>query len=159
MDKIKIAEFVKEYDKTDKIKRSSLVDEIIVKHYAPLTMKAAVSQTIVNANYTKNGELHSNSVALYLSYIMGILELYTSLEVPKENAHEAYDLLQERGIVDLIISKIGSDVMEYETVFKMCRDDFETNNFKPHALCQRYFKWFISLIDGILEALTSDKTS
>lgn len=158
MEKVKIEKFVKDFlDAPDAESKDKIIENVIVKKYAPITIKNAIAVSIINQNYIKNGELRANSVALYLTHMVGILEIYTCLEIPKKDAHLAYDMLQEHGLFDILIRKIGDDIKEYDRIFQMCRDDFATNNYKPHILCQRYADKLLSFLGNFMKELSKAK--
>lgn len=128
--KISAKDFVDTYKSLDKNEdKKELIKGIIVRRYVPIMNKAGMADQIVSLCGRKNGILNSNSLGLYLSYVLGVIQLYTNLDVKNEKFYEDYDLLQEEHLIDIIFAEIGEDLKEFQTVLNMYRDDFEKNNY------------------------------
>lgn len=129
-----VKEFVNKYKQIESSTISSnMIKEIISKRYIPVTIKTAYAKKIVEAANSHG----SDSPGMYLLYIRSILQMYTTLELNNKNFSEDYDALQENGLVDLILNSIGNDLTEYQTVFNMCRDDYDKNNYTFEALIKK----------------------
>ena len=144
-----VLEFVEEYKKAfDDTEREKLVESILKdERYVPISTKNAVAAQIIGTCYKdKSGNVMPNSVALYVSYVESVLQLYTTLSLDLKNPSKDYDTLQEYQIVDAIFSSIGQDLREFKVVFDMCRDDYEKMHYSLRGVAQ----WLIGLmIDGI----------
>ena len=138
---MKVNEFVEEFKKCfDDKDREELVKTILLGEYVPVEKKTAVAAEIIGkCNYSK-GNLQVNSVAMFVSYVESVLQLYTNLELDKINPIKDYDALQEYRIVDFIMACIGDDLEEYRVVFNMCRDDFDKNNYSLHGVVSRLIR-------------------
>lgn len=134
-----VKEFVEKYDAAESdIEKTALLKGIIVRKYVPITDKCALCQAMVKSANVTDGKMDMNSVALYVSYIiLGVVNLYTSIEIETKNAMEQYDMLQSRGLVDLITHFIGEDLKELQTVLNMCRDDFNARHYSTPGIVNR----------------------
>lgn len=134
-----VKEFVEKYDAAESdIEKTALLEGIIVRKYVPITDKCALCQSMVKSANVTDGKMDMNSVALYVSYIiLGVVNLYTSIEIETKNAMEQYDMLQSRGLVDLITHFIGEDLKELQTVLNMCRDDFNARYYSTPGIVNR----------------------
>ena len=134
-----VKEFVEKYDAAESdIEKTALLEGIIVRKYVPIADKCALCQAMVKSANVTDGKMDMNSVALYVSYIiLGVVNLYTSIEIETKNAMEQYDMLQSRGLVDLITHFIGEDLKELQTVLNMCRDDFNARYYSTPGIVNR----------------------
>lgn len=134
-----VKEFVEKYDAAESdIEKEALLKRVIAREYVPITEKCALCQAIVKSANVTDGKMDMNSVALYVSHIMlGVINLYTSIEIEPKNAMEQYDMLQSRGLVRLINKFVGDDLRELQTVLYMCRDDFSLRYYSTPGIVNR----------------------
>ena len=93
-------------------------DEIIeVKQYLPIQDKLALISRVIS--YAADQYNFTNSVKLDLFLSLEIMYEYTNInftEKQKENPTKLYDLLEENGLIDAVISLIPST--EYQTLYE-----------------------------------------
>ena len=90
---------------------------------------------------------------MYLSFTASILRLYTRLEVSNTDTDLDYDLLQEQGLVDIILNTIGKDLEEYRKIFAMCEEDFRTNYLSTPSFVQRQVTRVIHVLEKYVHSL------
>ena len=150
-----VKEFVEKYDAAESvIENTALLKGIIVRKYVPITDKCALCQAMVKSANVTDGKMDMNSVALYVSYIiLGVVNLYTSIEIETKNAMEQYDMLQSRGLVDLITHFIGEDLKELQAVLNMCRDDFNARYYSTPGIVNRLVDLVQDTVGEVLKQL------
>ena len=153
-----VKEFVEKYDAAESdIENTALLKGIIVRKYVPITDKCALCQAMVKSANVTDGKMDMNSVALYVSYIiLGVVNLYTSIEIETKNAMEQYDMLQSRGLVDLITHFIGEDLKELQTVLNMCRDDFNARYYSTPGIVNRLVDLVQDTVGEVMKQLDSE---
>ena len=135
-EKYTIEEFLKVLDKEPEKDLSF----IIRRDYAPLVEKTVVAQDAVKRYNQKDDMILINSPMTYLCYVISVLRLYTNLEIRTKDTDIDYDALQSCGLIDKIFAAIGKDLVEYETIFKMCERDFRENYVSASGFFQAKFK-------------------
>ena len=101
-----------------------------------------------NVAKEKDGCYVHNSPQRFLSYVISSLMLYTDLELTGENNIEVYDTLQEYGLVDVIMELIGTDGVEYQTIFNMVFEDLYANTTTTQAFLSKQVTRLGQLCDG-----------
>ena len=92
-------------------------EEIEVKQYLPIQDKLALISRVIS--YAADQYNFANSVKLDLFLSLEIIYEYTNInftEKQKENSTKLYDLLEENGLIDAVISLIPST--EYQTLYE-----------------------------------------
>lgn len=92
-------------------------EEIEVKQYLPIQDKLALISRVIS--YAADQYNFANSVKLDLFLSLEIMYEYTNInftEKQKENPTKLYDLLEENGLIDAVISLIPST--EYQTLYE-----------------------------------------
>ena len=92
-------------------------EEIEVKQYLPIQDKLALISRVIS--YASDQYNFANSVKLDLFLSLEIMYEYTNInftEKQKENPTKLYDLLEENGLIDAVISLIPST--EYQTLYE-----------------------------------------
>ena len=92
-------------------------EEIEVKQYLPIQDKLALISRVIS--YAADQYNFANSVKLDLFLSLEIMYEYTNInftEKQKENSTKLYDLLEENGLIDAVISLIPST--EYQTLYE-----------------------------------------
>ena len=104
----------------------------IIKNYIPFTNKITECYKVVKATMERTDD---NQVAIYkqntpmrfLIFNMTLLGLYTDLEF-SENLIDEYDLLNEHGAIDILITCIPEhEFKEFSTLLSMTVDDYMSN--------------------------------
>ena len=124
--KIAIKDFVKKYNSltSDKLKEGQ-IDNIIKRHYAPITeKKAALDLILKKCIQEKDGVEYIDSFLMQVGLMSVVLSLYTNLDC-NGNMFENYDLLMEDGIYPSIVCKIGEkDMKELMSVYASVEETF-----------------------------------
>lgn len=140
-----INEFVEKYKiENDKEK---FIKAHITKKYVPYIVKIEECKNIIKQSSFKtvnNKEIYFKDTPLqYLLFICSTIRLYTDIELG-ETVLEAYDLLNESGILKDIILKINSvDYEEFKTVLQMV----DTDNYENYGS-------ITSCVESKMEALS-----
>lgn len=143
---MKIVDFIEQYNNaTDKQK---FIKKIIYRHYIPYAEKMSAANNIVRlSTYDETGSFRVNSPLRYLLWVQAVLQCYTTLELG-DRFVDAYDVLDQAGIIEGIISAVGRDAESLQTIISMTFDDLLTNE-----------RDIVPYIDGkliaIMEALSS----
>lgn len=128
---MKIEEFIEKYDKTPPGNRQKLIESVLKLDYVPFLKKKVICEN--NVKSTSYVEIagkkvfRPDSVNRTLFFTMRIIEYYTTLEFNKENPAEAYDLLQQTGLLSKLIEAINnnsSEVKEFDTIQQMVINDY-----------------------------------
>lgn len=121
-------------DKVDTIsvdtgKMAYLKSAIKIKKYVPFAQKTYEAQGLIRAsNINSKGEVYLNSPKQYLNNVYALFYLYTDLEITPENWVETYDMLNERGLITLIVDMIPkNEQAEFEIISNMAYSDFMEN--------------------------------
>ncbi len=166
---MKIREFVESYlNCSEQLKGEYLRDNLKITNYVPFLKKDVLTTNLVNAttyqfeNYTKEdgtvgrrrtNKIHVNSISQTLLFYRILIESYTNLEVETEGFYEEYDLLNESGLLEILIFGCDSapaliptkETEELKAMIKMKVDDIFTNYSNP----QNYFSEQIERIAKI----------
>lgn len=125
-EKMTVKEFVDKYNTLvgDKTKEA-MIDNIIKRHYAPITEKKAVLDIIFKkCIQEKDGIEYVDKFLLQVGLMSVVLSLYTNIDC-NGNMFENYDLLMENEIYPLIIYKIGErDIKELMSVYSSVEETF-----------------------------------
>ena len=151
MKKIKIKDFVEDYNKRPKqTKETYIKDNLEVVSYIPLAKKIALVDKLIDVSmyefedYVKeNGEksrrrtnrIKVDSVVQYFLFCRTLIEAYTNLEKETDNFFEEYDLLKSSGLLDKLI--VGDEerlplisideIAEMKSLVEMKQKDVITN--------------------------------
>ena len=104
----------------------------IIKNYIPFTSKIAECCRVVKATMEHTDEnqvviYKQNTPMRFLIFNMSLLGLYTDLEF-SENLIDEYDLLNEYGAIDILITCIPEhEFKEFSTLLSMTVDDYMSN--------------------------------
>ena len=134
-----IGKFIEEFDKAaakDRAtKKTTETERLIRKHitsyYISYEVKISEAKKIIqHSSYeTIDGReyFRINSPVRYLLFMMSVIRSYTDLEFDTTNTMIQFDLLEQRGILDLITQVIGDDYDKFQTVLSMTLDDLISN--------------------------------
>ena len=150
-----VKEFVEAYDAAESdVEKNALLDGIIAREYVPITEKCSLCQAIVKSTNITDGKVEMNSVALYVSYIMlGVINMYTSIEIEPKKAMAQYDMLQSRFLVEFIMARLKNDLKEFQTVLNMCRDDFNARYYSTPGIVNRLVDLVQDTVGEVLKQL------
>lgn len=148
MEKTTVKDFIDKYLISSKEVQNEMMDKIVLRKYMPYEAKVVLSKKIIASHrLDKEGYVNSDTCSMHLSLIASILQYYTYFEIKADEAAYAYDLLQEHGLLDVIIEKkIGRDIVELRNVFAMCQGDFDTNHISIFAFANKCFKKVLDVL-------------
>lgn len=149
--KLTVKEFCRRYDmlKTDE-QKSNFVQSMIYRTYCPVLEKKIILQTMLDKTIVsgKNGVEYIDMFLSKINFATAILLLYTKFNVSKNedsetNAFQDYDLLIERGFLDVISTSIGEDELnELTTINGLLMDNFYAENKTIEAFIAKYTQAF-----------------
>lgn len=124
--KITVKEFVDKYNKlsSEELKEKQ-IDNIIKRHYAPITeKKAALDIIFKKCIQEKDGIEYVDKFLMQVGLMSVVLSLYTNIDC-NGNMFENYDLLMENDIYPLIMYKIGErDIKELMSIYSSVEETF-----------------------------------
>lgn len=173
MKKIKIKDFVENYDKRPtQTKETYIRDNLKIVSYIPFARKIGLVDKLIDVSmyefedYVKeNGEksrrrtdrIKVDSVVQYFLFCRTLIENYTNLEIETDNFFEEYDLLKSSGLLDKLI--VGDEerlplisideIAEMKSLVEMKQKDVITNYMNVQSFVSNQ----ISRFDDIMSAL------
>lgn len=166
--KMKVKEFVEECNKVvnDSIKTSRISSYLKVKPYVNFLNKVALANRVVKRSVydlDENGipvSINVKSDVKYLLHVMGMIELYTDLEVNYDNILEDYDLLNQSGLLVDIIKLIGDkEVGECQMLLDMKFADEMQNKLSAEAFISNQVERFGVLSGTVLAPIIESFTT
>lgn len=163
-----VKEFIEESKKisNDSIKESRDKSLLNVKEYVGFAEKIALADRVVKicTNQVPEedgsvGEFKINSATKYLLHVLGIIDLYTDLDIDYSNAISEYDMLAKDDYISKIIQLIGErEITECQMLLDFVYNDSIQNNLSPHAFIHSQIERFGvltgSTIAPAIDALT-----
>ena len=157
-----VNEFVKQFTscQTEAAKTAALKG-IIKTHYVPYDQKVFLARMCVEVSNvdTKTKLVRLNTPATYLTYTTTILSMYTNLKLEKDKSSETYDALMKANALQPLLDCIGSDLDEFQSVLKMCADDFRENETSTRSAVEKLIAFMTTMLDtsvqGLAEAMNS----
>jgi hypothetical protein len=127
-----IGKFIDKYTKANSQQvKDGMLDKCVVATYVPYETKVAESKNIIENTCYKmvNGKkvFYVDTPTRYILFIKVIITYYTDLEFDPMNTLLQINLLEQYGLIDLIVSRIGPDYDKFQTVLNMTLDDVMTN--------------------------------
>lgn len=146
---MKIKDFIKEYNESNNKKK--YIKSHITKSYISWATKVYEAEKIVSISCTskQDNKFYLSSPMRYFLFVMSVINNYTDLEVEEKNNVDAYDSLEEFGLISEIIDTIGVDVKNFETVIKMTFDDYIVNFRNLTSYIDHKLDDFETLLDEI----------
>lgn len=156
--KMSVEDFIVKYRevKDDEQAKSRLIKSIIEDYYVSVAVKNFMSKQMIEQFSMRDDNYYSDAVKTYLIYTMTIMDLYTILDVNAENWTEQYDLLKRHGLIEAIANEIGDDIMEFQAIFNMCKDDFNKNHLTIHAFVQRQVNKVLGVLTPALNKVATN---
>lgn len=164
---MKIKDFVNEVNKVanESIKTNRINGMLKTKNYISVAQKIDLADRVTkvtthkydNAGNAIGFEVHSPSK--FLLHTMGLVDLYTDLDVDMSNIMDEYDLLNSNGLIEVILNSIGeTEIAECEMFLDMIWHDTIQNELSPYAFIQNQVTRFGTLagvtMSSVLEGLT-----
>lgn len=165
--KLTVKEFCRRYDmlKTDE-QKSNFVQSMIYRTYCPVLEKKVILQTMLDKTIVsdKNGVEYIDMFLSKINFTTTILLLYTKFNISKNDdsettAFQDYDLLIERGFLNVISAAIGEDELnELTTINGLLMDNFYAKNKNLEAFIAKYTQAFATIFgmfadEGISELM------
>lgn len=168
-----VKDFIKGF-KDNKIQNTQIkpnaVEEYIksvleIKSYIPFREKRAAVEVIVRKNVAYDGGIKKiDSINQYVSFVVAMLHMYTSLEISDDPVAD-YDALCEAGLLEAVIETFHKDYSECDILLKMAvASELEDNNIS--AIIGRFLDDILDKIDvfmdgasitGVLKSIYGDK--
>ena len=165
--KLTVKEFCRRYDmlKTDE-QKSNFVQSMVYRTYCPVLEKKVILQTMLDKTIVsdKNGVEYIDMFLSKINFTTTILLLYTKFNISKNDDSETtvfqdYDLLIERGFLNVISAAIGEDELnELTTINGLLMDNFYAKNKNLEAFIAKYTQAFATIFgmfadEGISELM------
>lgn len=169
---VTVKEFVKALTNrsSDDARRVYLEGTLAVKDYERYEVVCVIcDQIIANSYFTTDGQFKVDSCKKYLMYVGALLNTYTNIKFDENDALGDFNLLQQYGLVDVIISYIPeTQVAMFDSVLNMKSNDLMTNYYEPHAfvreqvvkfapLIHKWIEGFLGAAEGVLEKVDMNK--
>lgn len=163
--KITVDEFINEYEATEYLgDKQRLVKELVDTKYVPYVVKLNIAQKIVAKYNIEGNDIKTQTAMMYLAFTASVLRLYTRLEVSDTSTDMDYDKLQQYRIIDQLFTFIGDDLQEFQKIFNMCEQDFNSNYLSTPSFVQRqvnkvtnYFGKYVDELTQWLDGLDEKK--
>lgn len=155
--KYTVEKFCKKYNETniEQVKQS-LLESIMNPHYVPYEMKITICEKIIeNSYYKKNNDgvkkLHISSPVQYMLYCLLLVKQYTYIEVDLSKSLEEFNMLNECGLLDVILTvQIPErEIKEFRMILDMVENDVMQNEYETHAFITNQVERFGELFEHI----------
>ena len=154
---MKINDFIKGYTElSNQELKQNYMSSLLVKSYIPYEVKITYAQKCIKEHFADNGLVITNTPMAYLKYTMAVLDLFTTLEL--DYSVEAYDALQEYGLIDQFMNLLRDDLnyAEFKTIYNMCESDFRTNTLSPRGFIQHQLQRLCEMLNENLSTLAQE---
>ena len=175
---MKLLEFVEKYNNmVNQQLKEQLLSKIKITPYVSIIKKDAYAQLIVDkttfeqesyddngvTKYRKTDKIRVNSVAQYVQFCRAVIELYTDLEIDKDDKGfiKGYDALKSSGLFDILM--VGSDkadplipmseLSEFKTILTMKQSDTQFNETTTQAFISKQIGRISDLANATLTPL------
>ena len=175
---MKLLEFVEKYNNTaNNTLKEQLLSKIKITPYVSIIKKDVYAQLIVDkttfeqeayddngvTKYRKTDKIRVNSVAQYVQFCRAVIELYTDLEIDKDDKGfiKGYDALKSSGLLDILM--VGSDkadplipmseLSEFKTILTMKQSDTQFNETTTQAFISKQIGRISDLANATLTPL------
>lgn len=158
---MKIVDFIELYE-TNKVVsdvEKILKEKLEIKNYIPHGEKIIIADSIIkNSCLTENGEIKIDSCKRFILYIVAIIDSYTNIEIDMKHILDEYDLLNEKGLVEIIIKLLPEkELKDFTSTVQMKYDDFMINSYETHNYISKEIEKIASIFSsacgGGLESL------
>lgn len=154
---MKIKDFVKEYtNRTKQLQEQYLKDNLNITTYVPFVKKATYATSLAQNTMIdkETGNVKVSSESNYLFFVRSIIELYTDLEIENKAFYDEYDLLNESGLIDIIMQMIPEkEISEFKMLCDFKQKDIITNQFEMHSYISNQVTRFGKLIGVTLKPI------
>ena len=150
-----VKEFLEDLNKvTGKtVREERMKKNLNVKEYVSFLDKVNLANRVVYHSTHKLdqegnviGDIHIDSVSKYLLHVMGIINMYTDLDIYYDNLVEDYDLLNVNGLIQEIVTLIGEkEIAECQMLLDMTLGDFMQNKLSVYSFVRDQVERFGTL--------------
>lgn len=154
-----VKEFLEDLNKvTGKtVKEERMKRNLNVKQYVSFIDKVNLAERVVyhsthdfDQEGNVIGDITINSISKYLLHVMGIIDMYTDLDINYNNLVEDYDLLNVNGMIQEIVTLIGEkEIAECQMLLDMKLGDFMQNKLSVYSFVRDQIERF-----GVLSGIT-----
>ena len=137
--KISITEFIEHFNglQSDTAKQK-YVGSVITRKYVPILEKRYLLQLMCEKSVVEEPIKSIDLVVNKVNFIMAILGLYTSIVCERDEndapkSFEAYDLLKQNNVLQIITATIGSDLDELLSINQEVLDTWYATNTSTKA--------------------------
>lgn len=164
---MKVSELVEKVGKvkSENMKSNMLKELLKVKEYVSVIEKINLANVVVKvATHDHDSEgkelgFKINSCTKYIFHVMGMIELYTNLEIDRKNVFNEYDELSKTGLLNEITGLIGKDeIEECHAYLEMVWGDALQNYFTPAAFIKEQVERFGTLAGVTLSPIFEQAT-
>nr|DAU01312.1 MAG TPA: hypothetical protein [Caudoviricetes sp.] len=173
---MRLLEFVERYNNmaNQQLKDKFIKEKVKITPYVSIIKKDAYAQLIVDkttfeqeayddngtTKYRKTDKIRVNSVAQYVQFCRAVIELYTDLEIDKDDKgfFKEYDALKSSGLLDILM--VGSDkadplipmseLSEFKTILTMKQSDTQFNETTTQAFISKQIERISDLANATL---------
>lgn len=173
---MRLLEFVERYNNmaNQQLKDKFIKEKVKITPYVSIIKKDAYAQLIVDkttfeqeayddngtTKYRKTDKIRVNSVAQYVQFCRAVIELYTDLEIDKDDKGfiKEYDALKSSGLLDILM--VGSDkadplipmseLSEFKTILTMKQSDTQFNETTTQAFISKQIERISDLANATL---------
>ena len=154
-----VKDFCKKYNEINiEQAKKALIEKAMNAHYVPYEMKITICEKIVESSYYKKNEdekikrLHINSPAQYMLYCLNLIKQYTNIKIDFGKALEEFNLLNECGLLDVILSNIPErELKEFRMILDMVESDVLQNEYEIHSFVSNQVERFGELAGVVLK--------
>nr|DAX07451.1 MAG TPA: hypothetical protein [Bacteriophage sp.] len=172
---MKILEFVERYNNiaNQQLKDRFIKEKVKITPYVSIIKKDAYAQLIVDkttfeqeayddngtTKYRKTDKIRVNSVAQYVQFCRAVIELYTDLEIDKDDKGfiKEYDALKSSGLLDILMGGSPlismSELSEFKTILTMKQSDIQFNETTAQAFISKQIGRISDLASATLTPL------
>lgn len=150
-----VKEFLEDLNKvTGKtVKEERMKRNLNVKQYVSFIDKVNLAERVVyhsTHDFDQEGniigDITINSISKYLLHVMGIIDMYTDLDINYNNLVEDYDLLNVNGMIQEIVTLIGEkEIAECQMLLDMKLGDFMQNRLSVYSFVRDQVERFGTL--------------
>ena len=173
-EKISVKDFCEGYDKINskETKKRYIKDTIEITPYLSFATKETLATNLVNTtmfeyeNYTdenneikrkKTNKVKVQSSLQYLFFCRIIIESYTNLIIDTQGFLDEYDMLNQRGLIDEITSRIPErEINELKMICDMKKDDVIFNYGTPHAFISQQIENLGNVLSVVLTPIITE---
>ena len=173
---MRLLKFVERYNNmaNQQLKDKFIKEKVKITPYVSIIKKDAYAQLIVDkttfeqeayddngtTKYRKTDKIRVNSVAQYVQFCRAVIELYTDLEIDKDDKGfiKEYDALKSSGLLDILM--VGSDkadplipmseLSEFKTILTMKQSDTQFNETTTQAFISKQIERISDLANATL---------